>query len=66
MSCSKGYMKQYESGRHTHVEQPSEAESWKTEPLKDLPGYDTKCDQCRFGLGKLLWDGGDQFVREFG
>ena len=53
----KAFLTQVRNGAHAHLEQPMHALSWKTRALRQLPGYFTLLDQCRFGTRCLDSDG---------
>ena len=47
--CRRIFLKQVHEGRHTHLEQPTPALSWRTRALSTLPGYRAKFSQCQYG-----------------
>lgn len=53
----QAFLTQVRNGAHAHLEQPMHALSWKTRALRQLPGYFTLLDQCRFGTRCLDSDG---------
>ena len=49
--CKRVYLKQWQvnSGRHSHIEQPTSALSWETSAFQSLPGYRARHHQCQYG-----------------
>ena len=50
MMCAVAYEYQRRGGRHATLEHPYLSKAWGTDAFKDLPGYSTMVDQCRYGL----------------
>ena len=47
--CKKVYLKQLNSGKHGHIEQPTSALSWETSALQSLPGLRARHHRCQYG-----------------